>query len=123
MTKLRWGILGAASIARKNWKAFVNSGNGTVTTIAARDVARGEQFIRECQTQAAFESAPKVLGGCRVMLATTDVDAVYIHLPTALRKEWVIRAAQAGKHVYCEKPCAVNAADLREMLATCQKHQ
>jgi len=86
-------------------------------------VARGEQFIRECQTQAAFESAPKVLGSYEELLASPDVDAVYIPLPTALRKEWVIRAAQAGKHVYCEKPCAVNAADLREMLATCQKHQ
>jgi predicted dehydrogenase len=122
MTKLRWGILGAASIARKNWKAFVNSGNGIVTAIAARDVARGEQFVRECQAQAAFDPAPKVLGSYEQLLALPDVDAVYLPLPTALRKEWVIRAAQAGKHVFSEKPCAVNAADLREMLAVCRKH-
>jgi len=123
MTKLRWGILGAANIARKNWKAFVNSGNGIVTTVAAREVARGELFVRDCQAQAAFESAPNVLSSYEALLASPDVDAVYIPLPTALRKEWVIRAAQAGKHVYSEKPCAVNATDLREMLEVCRKHR
>lgn len=123
MTKLRWGILGAASIARKNWKAFVNSGNGVVTTLAARDVARGEQFLRECQAQAAFEPAPKVLGSYEQLLASPEIDAVYIPLPTVVRKEWVLRAAQAGKHVFSEKPCAVNAADLREILAACRQHR
>ena len=123
MIKLRWGILGAANIARKNWKALFHSGNNIVTTVAARDVARGEQFVRECQEQFAFEPSPKVLGSYEQLLASPEVDAIYIPLPTALRKEWVIRAAQAGKHVLCEKPCAVSAADLREMIAACQKHR
>ena len=123
MTKLRWGILGAANIARKNWKALCNSGNSIVTTVAARDIARGEQFVRDCQVQFAFDPTPKVLGSYEQLLASPDVDAVYIPLPTALRKEWVIRAAQAGKHVLCEKPCGVSAADLREMIAACQKHR
>jgi predicted dehydrogenase len=43
-------------------------------------------------------------------------------LPTGVRKEWVIRAAEAGKHIVCEKPCAVSAADLRAMLAACARH-
>jgi predicted dehydrogenase len=123
MTKLRWGILGAANIARKNWKAIFHSGNNIVTTVAARDMARGEQFVRECQAQFAFDPAPKVLGSYEQLLASPDVEAVYVPLPTAIRKEWVIRAAQAGKHVLCEKPCAVNAADLREMIAACAKHR
>ena len=123
MTKLRWGILGAANIARKNWKALFHSGNNIVTTVAARDVARGEQFVGECQAQFAFDPAPKVLGSYDQLLASPDVEAVYIPLPTTLRKEWVIRAAQAGKHVLCEKPCGVSAADLREMIAACQKHR
>lgn len=123
MTKLRWGILGAASIARKNWKAFVNSGNGIVTALAARDVTRGEQFVRDCQAQAAFDPAPQVLASYEELLASSEVDAVYLPLPTVLRKEWVIRAAQAGKHVFSEKPCAVNATELREMLAVCRKHR
>jgi predicted dehydrogenase len=50
------------------------------------------------------------------------VDAVYVPLPTGLRKEWVVRAAKAGKHVVCEKPCAVNAVILEEMLSACRKN-
>jgi predicted dehydrogenase len=123
MTKLRWGILGAANIARKNWKALFHSGSSIVTVVAARDVTRAEQFIRDCQAQFAFDPAPKALGSYEQLLASPDVDAVYIPLPTTLRKEWVIRAAQAGKHVLCEKPCGVSAADLREMIAACTKHR
>lgn len=120
MNKLRWGILGAASIARRNWKALFHSGNNTLVAVAARDRSRAEQFIRDGQAQHAFDPAPRALGGYEALLASPEVDAVYIPLPTALRKEWVLRAAQAGKHVLCEKPCAVNAADLREMIAACQ---
>jgi predicted dehydrogenase len=123
MNKLRWGILGAANIARKNWNALYHSGSSVITAVAARDAARGEAFVRECQAQFAFAPAPKVFGSYEQLLSSSVVDAVYLPLPTALRKEWVIRAAQAGKHVLCEKPCAVSAADLREMIAACQKHR
>ncbi len=51
------------------------------------------------------------------------MDAVYIPLPTGLRQEWVVRAAEAGKHVICEKPCAVSAADLSEMISACRKNR
>ncbi len=85
-------------------------------------MARGEQFVRECQVQATFEPAPKVHGSYEASLATPEIDAVYIPLPTVVRKEWVIRAVRAGKHVFREKPCAANAADLREMLAVCRQY-
>jgi predicted dehydrogenase len=49
------------------------------------------------------------------------VDAIYFPLPTGLRREWVIRAANAGKHILCEKPCAANASELEQMLAACRK--
>ncbi len=122
MNKLRWGILGAANIARKNWKAIFHSGNGRVAAVAARDLKRAEQFIREGQSAFAFTPAPQAFASYETLLASPEVDAVYIPLPTALRKEWVIRAAQAGKHILCEKPCAINATDLREMLAACAKN-
>lgn len=123
MNKLRWGILGTARIARKNWKAIRHSGNGMVVAVASRDLARAGEFIADCQRIEPFEVVPRALASYEALLASLDVDAVYLPLPTALRKEWVIRAAEAGKHIFCEKPCALNVADLEEMLATCRKHR
>ncbi len=144
MNQLRFGILGTAQIARKNWKAIWNTGNAVVTAVASRDIARSRKFIEECQQQAPFPTPPRAsgsledlahwrtegqdpappraFGSYEELLASPDVDAVYVPLPTGIRKEWVIRAAQAGKHVVCEKPCARNAADLREMIAACRQH-
>lgn len=117
----RWGILGTAGIARKNWESIRNSSNATLVAVASRSVDRAEQFIRECQSCVSFPSAPR---GCTYedLLASSDVDAVYIPLPTGLRKGWVIKAANAGKHVMCEKPCAISAEDLAEMIAACEKN-
>ncbi len=66
--------------------------------------------------------APRAFGSYEELLASKDIDAVYIPLPTGLRKEWVLRAAGAGKHILSEKPCAVSSDDLREMLDTCRQH-
>jgi predicted dehydrogenase len=123
MKPLRFGILGAANIARKNWESIFNSGNAVVTAVASRDVARGRRFIKELQAKAPFATVPAALGGYEELLARPDVDAVYIPLPTGLRKEWVLRAAAAGKHVICEKPCGVNAADVRKMTEACAKNR
>jgi predicted dehydrogenase len=120
--KLRWGILGTADIARKNWLAIRNSGNGTVVAVGSRDRERARQFIRRCQSYAAMSSVPQAFGSYEELLASDSVDAVYVPLPTGLRKEWVLRAAAAGKHVVCEKPCAPNLADLRQMLQACRRH-
>ena len=58
------------------------------------------------------------------MLGRRDIDAVYIPLPTGIRKEWVLRAAEAGKHVLCEKPCGVNSRPTcGDMLDACRKHR
>ncbi len=122
MSKLRFGILSTANIARKNWQAIFHSGNAVVTAVASRDLNRARKFIRECQAEARFETPPSALGSYEELLASEDVDAVYIPLPTALRAEWVRRAARAGKHVLCEKPCAPTAADLEAMLSVCRKH-
>jgi predicted dehydrogenase len=118
---IRWGILGTAQIARKNWHAVYNTGDATVTAVASRDLARSQQFIADCQGPLPMAKVPDAYGSYEELLAARNVDAVYIPLPTALRKEWVIRAAAAGKHVLSEKPTAVSAADLEEMLEACRK--
>jgi predicted dehydrogenase len=119
----RWGILGTAAIARKNWQAIALSGNGTVTAVASRSLDRSRQFVAECQAACPLPGTPAVVAGYDELLARTDVDAVYIPLPTGLRKEWVIRAAEAGKHVLVEKPVGVTADDVRDMLAACDRHR
>src|SRR5207302_3020769 len=61
-------------------------------------------------------------GGYEELLKRDDIDAVYVPLPTGIRRDWVIRAAEAGKHVLCEKPCGVNSADVRAMIDACRKN-
>lgn len=123
MTKLRWGILGTATIARKNWKGIWHSGNSVLTTVASRDASRSREFVAHCQREHPFDTAPAAVGSYEELLASPNVDAVYLPLPTGLRKEWVVRAANAGKHVLCEKPCAASVADLREMLDACERNR
>jgi predicted dehydrogenase len=123
MKKIRFGILSPARIARKNWRAIFHSSNCEVVAVASRDLGRSRKFIAECQAQVSFETVPTAFGGYEELLVSKNVDAVYIPLPTGLRKEWVIRAAEAGKHVICEKPCAVSAGDLEEMISACRKNR
>src|SRR5262249_12787788 len=121
MNKLRIGFLSTAGIGKKNWKAVHSSGNAIVSAVASRDLKASQAFIHQCQAEAPFPTVPEALGSYEELLHSKSVDAVYIPLPTGLRKEYVLRAAAAGKHVICEKPCANNAAELSEMLAACQK--
>ncbi len=122
MKKLRIGFLSTAGIGRKNWKAILNSGNCVVSAVASRDVQKSRAFIRECQDENSFDLIPDALGSYEELLAAKNVDAIYLPVPTGLRKEFVLRAAAAGKHILCEKPCAANVADLEEMLAACTKN-
>src|SRR5215831_16323793 len=118
---VRWGIMGTAGIARKSWQGIQLTGNSVVTAVASRDLQRSDQFISECQAQAPLASLPEAFGSYEELLACPDVDAIYMPLPTGIRKDWVLRAAKAGKHVLSEKPCAATVADLEEMLDACRK--
>ena len=124
MTKqvCRWGILGTANIARKNWQAIHLAGNATLTAVASRTANRAEQFISECQAHVPFSEAPRPCGSYEELLSSPDVDAVYIPLPTGLRTEWVLRAVELGKHVLVEKPVGVTVADVEKIQAACHKH-
>jgi predicted dehydrogenase len=119
----RWGILGTANIARKNWKAVRNAGNCRLVAVASRTAERARQFIDECQSNTPHAPAPRALGSYEELLQCNDVDAVYVPVPTGIRKEWVVRAAAAGKHVLCEKPAGTNAGEVREMLDVCRKNR
>jgi len=118
----RWGILGAADIARKNWQAIRNASNCTLTAVASRDLEKCRRFVAQCQSHVAFSPPPQVCGSYEELLSLDSVDAVYLPLPTVVRKPWAIRAAEAGKHVLVEKPVGATADDVREILAACRRN-
>jgi len=118
----RWGILSAAHIARKNWLAIWNAENATLAAVASRNLEKAQQYIDENQSHTPFDPKPVAIGSYEELLKRPDIDAVYIPMPTGLRKEWVIHAAEAGKHVLAEKPIGCTGADAAEMVAACKKH-
>ncbi len=117
----RWGFLSTAAIARKNWKAIRLSGNGRVSAVASRSISRAQAFIDECAAEVPQTEDANAFGSYQELLDRDDVDAVYIPLPTGMRKQWVIAAAKAGKHVLVEKPVAIHATDAQEMIAACSQ--
>lgn len=119
----RWGILGTANIARKNWQAIRDAGNARLIAVASRDPAKSRQFVAECQAVVPHPASPATLGSYDELITHPEVDSIYIPLPTGLRKEWVIKAATAGKHVLVEKPVGATTADVAEMIATCERNQ
>ncbi len=122
MTKIRWGILGTADIARQNWRAIYDSGNSNVSAVASRSLMRSEEFIAACQSHQMFEVPPKAYGDYLQMIESPYIDAVYIPLPTGVRKEFVLHAAKSGKHILCEKPCGINFTEVQEMVDLCKKN-
>lgn len=108
--KVRWGVLGAARIAlRKVIPAMKSSPHCAVTAIASRDLSRA-------RASADGLAIPKAYGSYEDLLADPEVDAVYVPLPNHLHVPWSIRAIQAGKHVLCEKPIALTAAEAQTLL-------
>jgi predicted dehydrogenase len=111
---LRWGVLGCADIAlRRLIPAMQAAPSCTVVAIGSRELARAQAAAAELEIPHAFGSYADVL-------ASPDVDAIYIPLPNTLHAEWTIAAARAGKHVLCEKPMATTAADAEQMVAACR---
>ena len=122
LEQLRWGVLSTGGIVRRNWPSMQESAAARLVAVASRELAKAQGFITEMQALHPWAVEPEAVSGYESLLARGDVDAVYVPLPTAVRKEWVIRAAEAGKHVLCEKPCAISARDLSEMLQACERN-
>ncbi len=113
MEKVRWGVLSTADIGMKKvTPAIQRAANCEVVAIASRDLTRSEAAAAEL-------GIPTALGSYEALLASADVDAVYIPLPNHLHMEWTIAAAEAGKHVLCEKPLALTSGDAQAMVEAC----
>jgi predicted dehydrogenase len=113
--KVRWGILGAASIARGQFlPALRETGDGQAVIVGSRDRERGEAF-------AAAEGVDRVTDSYEAVLGA-GLDAVYIPLPNALHARWTIAALQAGLAVLCEKPLCAGVTDTDTVIAAALKH-
>ncbi len=109
MQKLRWGILGTGSISRRLAKALQTSFTGTLVAVASRGEEKAKAF-------AADFSVARAYGSYDELLADPEVDAVYLAMPHPDHARWTIRAARAKKHILCEKPAAMNAAQASAMI-------
>lgn len=108
MKKLRWGVMGGARIVRKVIPALQASKNGEVVGIASRTEEKAKEYAEK-------HGLPQAFGSYDDLLASPEVDAVYIPLPNTMHREWAIKSLHAGKHVLCEKPLAVTAAECEEI--------
>jgi len=114
--RIRWGVLSTANIGRAAVNPAIQaSSNGELVAVASRDGQRAKSFAAE-------HGIPQSFGSYEALLERDELDAVYIPLPNSLHREWAIRAAEAGKHVLCEKPLALDAAECAEMEAAARDH-
>lgn len=109
--KLRWGVLGAAKIAVEKVIPAMQGGTySDVVAIASRDESKA-------RVAADRLGIPRAHGSYEALIADPDVDAIYNPLPNHLHLPWTRAAAEAGKHVLCEKPIGLTAAETRELVA------
>ncbi len=114
MRKVRWGILSTARIGREKVIPAMQMGAYCdVHAIASRDRNRAREAARRF-------GIPRALGSYEELLGEADIEAVYVPLPNHLHVAWSIKALEAGKHVLCEKPLGLNAADARKLEAASQ---
>lgn len=117
MTKvIRWGVLSTAKCAKERLvPAMLAAKNSDLLGIASRDEKKAKAFADNFNIPRTYESYD-------ALLKDHDIDAVYIPLPNHMHLEWTIRAAEAGKHILCEKPAALNEQEVRQMIDACRKH-
>jgi predicted dehydrogenase len=109
--KVRWGVLGAAKIAVEKVIPAMQRGEWSeVAAIASRDLGKAERAARRL-------GVPTAYGSYEELLADASIEAIYNPLPNHLHVPWTIKAAEAGKHVLCEKPIGLNLAEAAQLFA------
>ena len=113
--KLQWGIIGAGRIAGAFAKGVAASRSGTLVAVGSRAQASAEAFGREY-------GVPRRHASYEALLADPEVQAVYIATPHPMHAEWAIKAAEAGKHILCEKPITLNLAEATAVVEAAWRH-
>jgi 1,5-anhydro-D-fructose reductase (1,5-anhydro-D-mannitol-forming) len=111
MMAIRWGLVGASTIAREWMIGAIRAAGGEVVSMLSRDQVRGQAFANA-------NGIPRAANSLSALLR--DVDAVYVSTTNEQHLEPTLAAARAGKHVLCEKPLALTIADAHRMVAACR---
>lgn len=115
--KVRWGVLGVAKIATaKVIPAMQKGERSEVVAIASREESKAREAADALKL-------PKAYGSYEELLADPEIDAIYNPLPNHLHLEWSVKAAEAGKHVLCEKPIAMSADECLSMIHARDEHK
>lgn len=110
MEPMRWGVLGVANIAvNRVIPPIQTNGNCRVTAIASRTLDRAQKAAADLGIEKAY-------GSYEELLADPDIDAIYNPLPNNFHVDWSVRAAEAGKHVLCEKPLGMDATEVDKLI-------
>ena len=115
MSKLTWGLLATGGIAHAFARGLATSQTGELLAVGSRTQAAADHFGEEF-------SVPRRYGSYDALLADPDVQAVYVATPHPLHAEWALRAAQAGKHILCEKPLGMNEPEARRIISAAREH-
>jgi predicted dehydrogenase len=116
MRTIRWGVIGTGKIGlTKTIPAMQRGKHCSIDAIASRD-------LEKARAAAGPLGIPKAYGSYDALLADADIDAVYIALPNHLHVPWSIKAIEAGKHVLCEKPIGLDAAEAEQLAAAAEGH-
>ncbi len=113
---LTFGVLGCANIARQFIRDVRPSREVAVVAVASRDADKARRFADENGVAASH-------GSYEALLADPAVTAIYLPLPNSLHAEWAIKAAEAGKHILCEKPMALDRAEAERMFDAARQHR
>ena len=101
---LRWGIIGTGGIAHRFAQGVQHSKTGELIAVGSRRQETADAFAKEF-------GVPHRHASYEALLADEDVDAIYVSTPHPMHAEWAIKSAEAGKHILCEKPLAINHAE------------
>lgn len=116
MEKLHWGLIGCGDISRKRIAPALKSlEQCELIAVSRADYKLAEAFAKEFNVAKWYKN-------WQDLILDEEIDAVYIATPVSLHAEQTIAAAEAGKHVLCEKPMALNTKDCEHMIETCKKH-
>jgi predicted dehydrogenase/aryl-alcohol dehydrogenase-like predicted oxidoreductase len=113
--KLNWGIIGCGGIAAKFAKGLAATDTGELLAAGSRTKDKAEAFAEK-------HGAARAYGSYENLLADDDVQAVYIATPHTSHAEWTVKSAEAGKHILCEKPLAVNHGEAMQAVEAARRH-